>query len=82
MNHGKVHFVIMQQKLNEQIKVIGIQFSDVVIESISLPDDVEKLIDEQSGIGIAKGDMILILRKNIQGGLQCVHKDEKEHLQV
>lgn len=49
--------VAMQQKLNEQIKVIGIQFSDVVIESISLPDDVEKLIDEQSGIGIAKGDM-------------------------
>lgn len=49
--------IAMQQKLNEQIKVIGIQFSDVVIESISLPDDVEKLIDEQSGIGIAKGDM-------------------------
>lgn len=49
--------VAMQRKLNEQIKVIGIQFSDVVIESISLPDDVEKLIDEQSGIGIAKGDM-------------------------
>ncbi len=48
---------MMQEKLNEQIKVIGIQFSDVVIESISLPDDVEKLIDEQSGIGIAKGDM-------------------------
>lgn len=47
----------MQQKLNEQIKVLGIQFSDVVIESISLPDGVEKLIDEQSGIGIAKGDM-------------------------
>ena len=46
---------MMQEKLNEQIKVIGIQFSDVVIESISLPDDVEKLIDEQSGIGIAKG---------------------------
>ena len=27
----------MQEKLNEQIKVIGIQFSDVVIENISLP---------------------------------------------
>lgn len=47
----------MQEKLNEQIKVIGIQFSDVVVENISLPDDVEKLIDEQSGIGIAKGNM-------------------------
>lgn len=47
----------MQEKLNEQIKITGIQFSDVVIESISLPDDVEKLIDEQSGIGITKDNM-------------------------
>lgn len=47
----------MQEKLNEQIKVIGIQFGDVVIENISLPEEVEKLIDEQSGIGIAKGNM-------------------------
>lgn len=49
--------IAMQEKLNEQTKVIGILFSDVVIESISLPDNVEKMIDEQSGIGIAKGDM-------------------------
>ena len=49
--------VAMQEKLNEQTKAIGILFSDVVIENISLPDNVEKLIDEQSGIGIAKGDM-------------------------
>jgi membrane protease subunit (stomatin/prohibitin family) len=47
----------MQKKLNEQTKTIGIQFSDVIIESISLPEDVEKLIDEQSGIGMAKRDM-------------------------
>lgn len=47
----------MQQKLNEQTSVIGIEFSELVIENISLPDVVEKLIDEQSGIGIAKNDM-------------------------
>lgn len=47
----------MQERLNRQIKIIGIQFSDVIIENISLPDEVEKLIDEQSGIGIAKNDM-------------------------
>lgn len=41
----------MQQERQNRKKVIGIQFSDVVIESISLPDEVEKLIDEQSGIG-------------------------------
>ncbi len=48
---------IMQSKLNEKTEHIGIQFSDIFIESISLPDAVEKLIDEQSGIGMAKQDM-------------------------
>lgn len=47
----------IQCKLNEQITAIGVQFSDILIESISLPDEVEKLIDEQSGIGMAKQDM-------------------------
>ena len=47
----------MQKKLNEQIHVIGIQFSDIVIENISLPERVEELIDEQSGIGMVRGDM-------------------------
>lgn len=48
---------IMQEKLNVKTKAVGIQFSDLIIENISLPEDVEKLIDEQSGIGIAKNDM-------------------------
>lgn len=49
--------VLIQEKLNEQIKNIGVQFSDILIENVSLPDEVEKLIDEQSGIGMAKQDM-------------------------
>ena len=36
---------------------IGVQFSDIVIENIALPEEVEKLIDEQSGIGMASRDM-------------------------
>ncbi len=47
----------MQERLNGQIRMTGIQFSDVIIENISLPEDVERMIDEQSGIGIAKSDM-------------------------
>lgn len=47
----------IQNRLNEQAAAIGVQFSDVLIENISLPDEVEKLIDEQSGIGMAKQDM-------------------------
>ena len=52
----------IQNRLNEQAAAIGVQFSDVLIENISLPDEVEKLIDEQSGIGMAKQDMASFMR--------------------
>ncbi|MBQ6385887.1 MAG: SPFH domain-containing protein [Lachnospiraceae bacterium] len=47
----------LQRESNIKANRIGIEFSDVVIENVSLPDNVEKLIDEQSGIGLAKQDM-------------------------
>ena len=47
----------IQEKLNEQAQKIGVQFSDIFVENLSLPEEVEKLIDEQSGIGMAKRDM-------------------------
>lgn len=47
----------IQELVNEKAKSIGIEFSNVNIENISLPDEVEKLIDEQSGIGMASKDM-------------------------
>lgn len=48
---------IMQECLNMRTEGIGIRFSDILVESISLPDEVEKLLDEQSGIGMARQDM-------------------------
>lgn len=48
---------LIQLKANIKAKEIGIQFSNVNIENISLPENVEKLIDEQSGIGMASQDM-------------------------
>ena len=48
---------VLQAKLNQQVDEIGVEFSDIVVESISLPEEVEKLNDEQSGIGMAKQDM-------------------------
>ena len=47
----------IQEKLNEQVAAIGVQFSDILIENITIPEEVEKLIDEQSGIGMASRDM-------------------------
>lgn len=47
----------LQAKSNEEIVPLGIEFSRVLIENISLPEEVEEMIDEQSGIGMAKDDM-------------------------
>lgn len=47
----------IQQKLNNQAAEIGIQFSNILIESISLPESVETMIDEQSKINIVKNNM-------------------------
>lgn len=52
----------IQQILNQKTAAIGVEFSDVLIENISLPDEVEKLIDEQSGIGMAKDDMATFMQ--------------------
>lgn len=56
MQYSKLSNLI-QLKANIKAKDIGIKFSNVNIENISLPESVEKLIDEQSGIGMASQDM-------------------------
>ena len=43
--------------VNEKAKVYGIEVVQAAIENIGLPKEVEKLIDEQSGIGLAARDM-------------------------
>lgn len=48
---------LIQQKSNEKSNEIGIEFSNLNIENITLPEQVEKMIDEQSGIGMASQNM-------------------------
>ncbi len=43
--------------VSEKTKALGIEVPQAAIENISLPEDVEKLIDEQTGIGLASRDM-------------------------
>ena len=47
----------IKEKINEECKNLGIEFITVNVENISLPETVEKLIDEQSGMGLASKDM-------------------------
>ena len=43
--------------VNNKARVLGIEIPQAAIENIGLPKEVEKLIDEQSGIGLAARDM-------------------------
>lgn len=42
---------------NEKAQELGIEIVTATVEHIGLPSEVEKLIDEQSGIGLASRDM-------------------------
>lgn len=66
----------IQQRLNESTGIIGIEFSDIIIENISLPDEVEKLIDEQSGIGMAKQDMATFMQYQTARAMRDASKQE------
>lgn len=48
---------IVQNRANGKSKDIGIVFSNINVENIGLPKEVEKYIDEQSAIGMATQDM-------------------------
>ena len=68
--------ITIQEKLNTQTSMIGVQFSDVLIENVSLPDEVEKLIDEQSGIGMAKQDMQSFMQYQTARAMRDASKQE------
>ncbi len=66
----------IQKKLNDQTSNIGIQFSEILIENISLPEEVEKLIDEQSGIGMARHDMQSFMQYQTARAMRDASKQE------
>lgn len=68
--------VMMQERLNAQAGEIGVTFSNIIIENISLPDEVEKLIDEQSGIGMAKQDMSSFMQYQTARAMRDASKQE------
>jgi membrane protease subunit (stomatin/prohibitin family) len=67
---------VMQKKLSAQQALIGIAFSDIILESVSLPEEVEKLIDEQSGIGLARGNMESFMQYQTARAMRDAAKQE------
>lgn len=47
----------VEKSVNQVSIPFGVQFTNILIENISLPDEVQKLIDEQSSLQLAKRDM-------------------------
>ncbi len=43
--------------VNQKAKLLGLEIAEATVENIGLPSEVEKLIDEQSGIGLASRNM-------------------------
>jgi membrane protease subunit (stomatin/prohibitin family) len=67
---------IVQKTANAKVVQMGIEFSNVVIESISLPDEVEQMIDEQSGIGMASKDMNTFMKYQTARAMRDASKQE------
>jgi len=67
---------VVQKTANTKAAQMGIEFSNVVIESISLPDEVEQMIDEQSGIGMASKDMNTFMKYQTARAMRDASKQE------
>lgn len=48
---------IGRKNANERLALMGVHITQLQIENISLPEEVEKMIDEQSGIHMASSNM-------------------------
>lgn len=62
--------------LSGKSKDLGIEFSNVMVESISLPDEVEQMVDEQSGIGLANRDMSSFVQYNTTRAMRDAARQE------
>jgi len=67
---------VVQKTANTKATQLGIEFSNVAIESISLPDEVEQMIDEQSGIGMASKDMNTFMKYQTARAMRDASKQE------
>lgn len=48
---------LLTRSVNQRASLMGIEVDEAVIENVGLPPEVEQLIDEQSGLGLASKNM-------------------------
>ena len=67
---------VIQKRLNSKSEALGIQYSNVVIEGILLPEEVEEFIDEQAGLSMAQNNMENFVQYQTARAMRDVVKDQ------
>lgn len=67
---------LVRDYANDKARKLGIDVFEAVIENISLPEEVEKLIDEQSGIGMAARNMDNFMKYQTARAMRDASKQE------
>nr|WP_294584811.1 SPFH domain-containing protein [uncultured Anaerotignum sp.] len=62
--------------VNQKANKLGIEIPELAIENISLPNEVEKLIDEQSGISMAAKNMDTFMQYQTARAMRDASKQE------
>ncbi|MBR2337804.1 MAG: SPFH domain-containing protein [Clostridia bacterium] len=55
---------IVKAKIQEKFREIGLEMTSLFIENMSVPDEVEKAIDQRSKVGVLKNDAEALMRIN------------------
>ena len=66
----------LKEKVNEKAAPLGLEIIEAVIENISLPSEVEKAIDEQSGIGLVSKNMEAFVQYQTVRAMRDASKQE------
>lgn len=66
----------LKEALNEKAGKIGIEITEFALENINLPESVEKLIDEQAGIGMASKNMDAFMQYQTARAMRDASKQE------
>lgn len=63
---------IVKAKIQDKFREIGLEMTNLFIENMSVPEEVEKAIDQRSKIGVLKNDTDALLRINAAEALKDV----------
>ena len=67
---------MLREKVNEKATFLGLEIIEAVVENVSLPPEVEKAIDEQSGIGLASKNMDTFVQYQTVRAMRDAYKQQ------